>query len=375
MPNVDYRPRYPLMAMGMIALLTAMWAGLLRMGWALPTPQPGLALNHGPLMISGFLGTVIGMERAVALYTLFPNYRWIFIGPLLTGAGAVLLIIGIPGPVGPILMTLGSVNLVIVFALILRMQTALYTGTMAVGALLWLVGNGLWLLGWPVYTVVYWWGAFLILTIAGERIELNRVLRLSRPVLWLFTIAVGLLLAGLVVSLLYFDSGVKLVGVGMLALALWLLRFDIVRYTIKKAGLTRFMAACLVIGYIWLALGGLLGPSFGGVTAGFQYDAILHAMYVGFVMSMIFAHAPIIFPAVLGKAVPYHPIFYSHLIVLHLSLILRVVGDLTLWLPGRQWGGLLNAVAILLFVFNTMLAIRRGMAASPTSSATLQEAT
>lgn len=375
MPNVNYRPRYPLMAMGMVALLTAMWAGLLRMGWTLPTPQPSLALNHGPLMISGFLGTVIGMERAVALYTLSPNYRWTFVGPLLTGVGAVLLIIGISGPIGPILMTLGSVNLVIVFALILRMQTALYTVTMAVGALLWLAGNGLWLLGWPLYTVVYWWGAFLILTIAGERIELNRVLRLSRTVLTLFTMAAGLLLAGLLVSLFNFDFGVKLAGVGTLALALWLLRFDIARHTIKKSGLTRFMAVCLLSGYVWLGFGGLLGLAFGGVTAGFQYDAILHAIYVGFVMAMIFAHAPIIFPAVLGKAVPYHPIFYSHLIVLHLSLILRVVGDLTLWLPGRQWGGLLNAVAILLFVVNTVLAIRRGMAASPTPGATLQEVT
>jgi hypothetical protein len=87
----------------------------------------------------------------------------------------------------------------------------------------------------------------------------------------------------------------------MLALALWLLRYDIARYTVRKTGLTRFIAVCLLSGYIWLGLSGLLALRFGGVTAGFQYDALLHTLFVGFVISMIFGHAPIIFPAVLGK--------------------------------------------------------------------------
>lgn len=80
---------------------------------------------------------------------------------------------------------------------------------------------------------------------------------------------------------------------------------------------------------------------------------MLHAVFVGFVMAMIFGHAPIIFPAITGKAMPFRPVFYSHLSLLHLSLLLRLSGDLMVWLPGRQWGGLLNGVAILLFVANT----------------------
>jgi len=45
---------------------------------------------------------------------------------------------------------------------------------------------------------------------------------------------------------------------------------------------------------------------FGGVlvdTAG--YDAFLHAVLLGFVFAMIFGHAPIIFPAVLGIRIPF----------------------------------------------------------------------
>jgi hypothetical protein len=74
-------------------------------------------------------------------------------------------------------------------------------------------------------------------------------------------------------------------------------------------------------------------------------------------MSMIFGHAPIIFPAILGKPMAFRPAFYAHLVLLHLTLALRVFGDLTDWMPGREWGGLLNAIVILMFMGNSMSAL------------------
>lgn len=342
------------MVLGMTALVAAMWAGLLRLGWPWPLIQPTLPMNHGPLIIGGFLGTVIGVERAVAL-----GRPWTYFGPLLTGLGGLALIVGLPYPIGPALITLGSLNLVVVFGLILRLHLAPFTVTMALGALLWLTGNGLWLLGWPPYQAVPWWMGFLILTIAGERLELNRVLRLSGRVQQLFQAAVGIFLLGLGLSLFHYAGGIRLAGLGQIVLAGWLLRYDIARYTVRKTGLTRFIAVCLLSGYGWLGVSGLLGLLYGGVTAGFIYDAILHAVFLGFVMAMIFGHAPIIFPAVLGKGMNFSPLFYGHLALLHLSLLLRVGGDLLVWLPARQWGGLLNVVAILLFMANTVRAVRQ----------------
>ena len=61
------KARFPLMALGLLALLTALWGGLVRLGWAWPLPWPTLFIAHGPLMVCGFLGTLIGVERAVAL--------------------------------------------------------------------------------------------------------------------------------------------------------------------------------------------------------------------------------------------------------------------------------------------------------------------
>ena len=90
-------------------------------------------------------------------------------------------------------------------------------------------------------------------------------------------------------------------------------------------------------------------------------------MLLGFVFSMVFGHAPIIFPAVLRVAVPYSPYFYAPLALLHASLIVRLAGDWMLSPEWRAWGGVLNGVALLAFVLGTIAAVILGRAApSPT---------
>ncbi|MGB4873303.1 MAG: hypothetical protein WBP47_24850 [Candidatus Promineifilaceae bacterium] len=85
----------------------------------------------------------------------------------------------------------------------------------------------------------------------------------------------------------------------------------------------------------------------------------MHAIFLGFVFGMIFGHAPIIFPAVLQRPIQYHPIFYLPLALLQVSLLLRLMGDLFVWPVVRQWGGLLNAIVLLLFLGITAVAIFR----------------
>ena len=156
----NYRYRYPLMLMALVSLIAAAWAGLLRLGWAWPVIQPTLPISHGPLMVAGFFGTLIALERAVAM-----GKSWPYLGPLISGIGGLLVAFGLGGMLGPVLMTLGSAWLVLVFAVILQKHRAGYMIVMALGAVALLVGNLLWLLGWPVFQIVLWWAGFLILTI------------------------------------------------------------------------------------------------------------------------------------------------------------------------------------------------------------------
>lgn len=354
------RINLPFLLLAILALLAGLWAGLLRLPWPLPSLRPTLPMAHGPLMVGGFLGTLVSLERAVGLSALGPGRRWTYVAPAAAGLGSLLLIIGVGNPTGPLLITVGSAGLLAAMLSIVRLQPLLHSWIMALGAAAWLVGNVLWLAGRSVPQVTLWWGGFVVLTIVGERLELNRLLRLTPARRLAFLGGIALFLAGAALSVVDFAAGVRLAGLGMAVLAVWLLAFDIARRTVRKAGLTRYIAASLLAGYFWLGVAGMLGLRFGGVTAGLHYDAFLHSIFVGFVFSMILAHAPIILPAVTGLAVPYQPRLYIPLALLQISLLLRVASDLAGWLPGRRWGGLLNEVAILLFLAMLALAVRSG---------------
>jgi hypothetical protein len=221
----------------------------------------------------------------------------------------------------------------------------------------------LWLGGLPLSRVTPWWIGFLVITIAGERLELSRVLLLGRAAGATFLASVGFVIVGLIDSLWQFGPGLQIGGVGLAALGVWLLVFDVARRTIRQTGLTRFVAACLLPGYVWLVVGGGLWIFFSAYfSGGPYYDAMAHTILLGFVFSMIFGHEPIILPAVLGGPMAYRPAFYAHLVLLHASVIVRVAGDLLAQPTVRMWGGLLNVVAILVFIGNTVIAVRRHFA-------------
>ena len=303
------------MVFAMLILLFATWAGLVRLGWPLPPITPTLSISHGPLMVAGFFGTLISLERAVAM-----GKRWTYLAPLLSGLGGLMLALGILGSIGPSLLTLGSLWLVIIFIAVLREHFTSYIVVMALGALTLFVANLLWLFGWQVFQVVFWWAGFLILTIVGERLELSRLVRPSTLSRWLNYVAIAIYISGLVIMLFKYDIGIRIASIGMLSMAIWLLRFDIARRTVKQSGLTQFIAVCLLSGYVWMIVSGVVGLFYAGVTAGPVYDTMLHAIFLGFVFSMVFGHAPIIFPAVLGLNIQYQRFFYIPLVLLHLSL-------------------------------------------------------
>ena len=356
--DVPVAGRAPLLALAFVSLFAGMAAGLARLGWSFPAPVAELAAIHGPLMVCGFFGTVISLERAVAL-----GRRWGYCAPLLTGLGAAAGIFGVSFAAAPALVALGSAVMVLVSVSFFRRQRELFTLTLALGALFWLLGNLLWLAQWPIYAAVPFWMAFLVLTIAGERLELSRVLPPSAVARRVFIVSALVLLAGVVISAFAWTAGTLLLGAGLLMLALWLMRQDVARRTVKGRGLPRFIAVCLLTGYVWLALSGLVMLVSGGLEpGGAAYDAALHAVLLGFVFAMVFGHAPIILPAVLRVAVPYTPYFYLPLALLHLSLLIRLLGDWMMSPEWRAWGGALNGIALLAFVLGTVAAILGGLA-------------
>ena len=360
-PAVPAR-RVALFAAALVSLLAGLWGGLLLLGLRVPTLVAPTAADHGPLMALGFLGTVISLERAVAL-----GRGWAFAAPALAGAGSLALLVSVPAVVGRLLLCAAAIVLVVVYVVVHRIQPALHLRVMAAGAVCWYVATVLWLAGWSLPRLVPWIAGFLVLTIIGERLELARVAMLTRTSVRRFLVGAGLLGLGLVVSVLpsadgvVGATGVRIAGAGMIGLALWGAVHDVARRTVKIPGVTRFMAVCLLAGYVWLFTGGSIWLVAGNLGDGIgTYDAALHAVFLGFVMSMIFGHAPVIVPAVLRVRLPFARWFYAHVALLHVSLLIRVVlGDaarFTLW---WQIGGVGTELAVLAFLAASATAVVR----------------
>ena len=308
---------------------------------------------------------------------------WGFSAPITLGAGAIALVSPAPLRVGQALLLAGTLALLLVYAALWRRQASAAIAIQVLGAAAGAGAAALWLGGAPVATSLPWLAAFLVLTIAGERVELSRVDGVT-PVQenqalgasWLLVVAV-------VAATLWPATGHVLLGGALLVLVAWLVSHDVVRRTVRASGATRFMAWCLIGGYVWLTVAGLVWLLVGHVPDGQAYDAVVHAIFLGFVLSMIMAHASVILPAVLRTPLPYRPVFYAPVILLHASLALRLaVGDLRGQAWALQLGGALNIVAVLLFfalaVGSAVVAARSGAravtgerpaAAAPTSAA------
>lgn len=342
--------RLPFLIAGASCLFVAISAGLARLGLGVPAPEPAL---HGVLMVSGFFGTLIGLERAVA-----HGAAWTYLAPMSAALSGAVALAGAPGAAAWVAVA-SSAWFSLVSAALARRHVTDFTLVLVLGGLAWIAGNASWALGAPSDRPLPWSIAFLTLTIFAERRELGRVLSPSPNAGRGFIAVVVLVVGGAMAAGSGYDPGRIGLALGLCGMALWLVRFDVARHTVKKRGLTRFMAVALISGYVWLAIGALAMLAARGDVSGVRFDAFVHALMLGFVFSMVFAHAPIILPAVIGVALPYSPVFYLHLGLLQLSLMARLVGDFTGHAVIRTAGGIGNALTIVLFVLLSASAVAR----------------
>lgn len=341
-PRTRIVARVLLGALAGLSLAGGVAGGLWRLGVALPDPLTfdhagQVLLVHAALMICGFLGTVIGIERAVAV-----KHRAAFLAPLASGSGALCLALG-QQALGAWLGVAAALLFLAVNAAVVRRQPAAHTLLLLAGAAAWVAGSVMFALGQGGSAVFPWWFAFLIMTIAAERLEMTRLMR-RRPAAQHMLLAVlALLLAGAAWSGAAPRAGGLAYGTALVLLAAWLASFDVARRTVFAHGLSRYMAICLLGGYAWLAVAGAawIAMALGGATR----DAALHALGLGFVFSMMMGHAPVVLPSIAKVKLQFGAFFYLPLAALHLSLLVRLVlgsfGE-----PLRAAGASLNAATI-----------------------------
>jgi hypothetical protein len=348
------RGRLALLLLGGACLLAGLDAGLLLLGLPAPITADRLLDVHAQLMLVGFLGTLISLERAIAI-----RRPWGYLAPIGTGVGALLMLSVLPVVLGQAVQAAGLAVLVVVYAVAWRRAGSTALAIQWLGAFLALGGALLWIAQVPTGTVFPWLAGFLVLTIAGERLELAHVAApppAAEQALLIIACAIGATAAA---SVLWPTPGSELYGASLLAVVAWLLTYDVARRTVHARGLPRFTAVNLLLGMAWLGVAAVTLLVRGPLTDGPGYDIVIHAIGLGFAMSMVLAHAPIILPAILLRPLPYRPVLYVATVSLQAALLVRVAGDLREVGWAWQAGGAGTVAALLMFAGTVVVLVVR----------------
>lgn len=358
-------PRLALLAAGAVCLLAGLDAALLRLGvWApvAGTLSVRLGALHGPLMLVGFLGAVIALERAVA-----SRRWWSYLAPALLAGGCLMLLVGSPLVVGQAVIVAGSCVLLAVYAGVYRRAPSVALDVEAMAGACLTLGCLVWSAQCAqaasrtavvdpaagVVQAVPLWLLFPVLTIVGERLELARVAFLDpvveRTVRALSAVAVLAACMSLLTATAHLVLGAALAGLGVVMA--W---YDVARRTIRSAGTAgapvRYAAASMLAGYAWLLLAAVvwvLTPLTGQSAA---YEVVIHALALGYAFSMILAHAPTIVPAIVHRRLTYHRLMWVPFALLHAGLAVRVLGLMIGQARAWQAGGVLGVLAVLTFL-------------------------
>jgi hypothetical protein len=347
------RGRLALIGLGGASLISGLNAALVRLDVWAPVPSQHAGDVHGLVMVLGFLGTLISLERAQSL-----GRAWAYLAPGLLGTGALLLLSPAPGLIGRLLLVEGAALFVVVYVALWRRAPRPLVAVQVLSAVL-ALGGAVVALRFDVAAALPWLAGFVVLTIASERAELAAISmgpRAERDLLWL---ASALTLA-IATSLAVPEVGQRLTGLVLLATAGWLLARDVVRRQLRLTGQRRYLAWALLLGYLQLALAGTVLAVGGLVADQGVYDVVVHGVFLGFAVSMVMAHAPVILPALLGRPLPYRAVLWLPLGLLHAGLVVRFTGALAgvgwLW----QAGGVVTVLALLAFLGTAVTLAVRG---------------
>ena len=330
-----------LLACGVVAFAVGLWTGFARLGVGLTGAAPQFVEFHGVLMICGFFGTLISIERAVAL-----NQPAAYMIPLFAATGVVALFARTIALAGAAFLIASLVLAAASFWNMRRLQSVLLAAMPSIAALCWGLGTLTWLADRPLPESTGWWLAFLVLTVAAERLELSRIVAPPAMARLIFAVVIVVFLIGVARGEL--DRPLSpFIGSGLILCGAWLLIYDLARRTVRLSGQIRFTALCMLLGYGWLIIAGL--ELFARPIAAFWYDAVVHAVTLGFVLSMVFGHTLIVFPSVVGFTLRYSPALYASLLLLQISVVIRTIGDFSGWTQIRSGSGFLTIIALVCF--------------------------
>lgn len=332
--------RLPLLLSGGIALAVGICTGLVRLG--VNAPLSALSEYHGPLLICGLFGTLTSLERAA-----MSHRRMDYLAPILCAAGTVLVLYGATW-VGGLSYVLAAVAVSASTVRSMFGKRTLFASALAVSALAWLTGNIVWLYTASAPEAAGWWLAFLTFVIGGERLEFGGPRPRGRSFSLLFWASLVFVVVGGWTTIAD-PAGALAFGIGLILCSLWMIRNDIEFCMSFHRGEVRFLAINLAVGYVWLAIGGFILTATAFGASAFSYDMTIHAVVIGFAVSMVFGHALLIFPSIVRAKLAFSRMLYAPVVLLHAALALRIAGGLAEWNEARMFSGSMTALSLVAF--------------------------
>ncbi len=349
--------RFVILLFAGIAAIAGTVAALSRSNLPTIINRAPLADAHGAIMVFGFLGTAISMERSVAFRAGSASKpKWGFIAPILSALGVfvfmgeMLRIVPMPAVWQLYPATLWALSMLMLSAVYIGIwfrQHSMSVIIQVMGSFVGFCGAALWARGINASILAPWWMVFLTLTIVGERLELSHATVLDghvEPTLLSATIAIVL---SLPIQLMMPSIGFVCFGLSMGVLLVTMLINDTARRTWNKPRLTGFMGTCMLVGYVWAILASLVWVFAPNGGTDYWADFSIHALAIGFVLSMVAAHVCVIVPAIVRRPMPYHWVIWIPWGILQLGLLLRFIGTVQTVTLLWQVGDAINVAGVL----------------------------
>ena len=370
-------PGLIVLGLGGACLLAGLDAALLRLGVRVPVGGAALAALYAPVMIVGFLGAVIALERAVAV-----GEAWALLAPAGGASGCLALVAGVPEPAGQVLAFLGALVLCAIYVRLHRRTASISVDIGAMGAIALTGGDLLWLRGAAVEACVPLWLLFPVLALVGARLEPAPDSSGAVPGTLVQEVVRAVSAAALLgACLLGVTGGARLViGLALLALAAVMICDDAARRAVRATGAARLAAAWALAGHLWLAVAGLvwsLGPLDAASGAGSgTYDILVRVIVLGYALSMIMARlvarvearSPTAAPAA-HRGLPHRRTMWPSWALLHAGLALWAVSQARGASALQRAGGVISVVAVLVLMLLALAAaagrLAAGRAAEP----------
>ena len=310
-------------------LILGLITGLSRFG-LFPTD---LSIHHGVLMLNGFAGGLITLER-----TLSKPIPTNILSLSLLVLGVILVSLDLPW--GLWLITGAILLMILEEAKASSTPHWAYHLTQIIGLLCWLTANVKYQFSNFYPAAVPFWQAFILMMILATRVKkIGRISDLKvMLIIWMYVASICLPFHSIASSI----SSVLLFMVAGMVFSLEL------KYSEDRA-------YRLILVYGWLAATAI-GTLFSDYIL-YSYDLVIHCFFLGFLFNMIFLNASNAIVSKLGvKPIPLGE--GAWMIIMTMGLLLRVVaGDILGNEMARIAGGLISILAILGFLGSVIRAV------------------